>query len=157
MSLEELKTLGRRITDELLNQGDLTVAAELFDRCYIERVTACQGCGSGSEGVQKLVTHLRRAFPDLHSRIDDQIVDGQRLVQRITLSGTHLGRSFMGIPATGDAITFTVACIWSVDVQGKVREGWTYLDLQVPASGQLFSAPFAAAEASATQGASVTR
>ena len=39
MSPEELKTLGRRITDELFNQGDLTVADELFHPHYTEHIT----------------------------------------------------------------------------------------------------------------------
>jgi len=128
MSPEELKTLGRRITDELFNQGDLTVADELFDPHYSEHICAWPDCGTGREGVKQLVTHLRRAFPDLHSRIVDQIAEGDKLVQRVTISGTHQGRAFMGTPATGTSTTINVLGILRVGPHGKVREGWTFLN-----------------------------
>ena len=86
-------------------------------------------CGTGPEGVKQLITQLRRAFPDLHSRIDDQIVEGEKLVQRITLSGTHQGRPFMGTPATGKPMTINVLGISWVGPNGKVREGWTFHEI----------------------------
>jgi predicted ester cyclase len=48
---------------------------------------------------------IRRAFPDLHARIDDIIAAGDKVAMRLTFRGTHQG-DFLGIPATGRTVEY---------------------------------------------------
>ena len=60
------------------------------------------------------------AFPDLNHTIDDTIADGDKVVVRFTLRGTHTG-NFMGIPATKKSITVGAIAIFRI-VGGKIEE-----------------------------------
>ena len=60
------------------------------------------------------------AFPDLNHTLDDTIADGDKVVVRFTLRGTHT-ENFMGIPATGKSITVGAIVLFHI-VNGKVEE-----------------------------------
>ena len=45
----------------------------------------------GVDGFRAMAEQLLGAFPDLRMTIEDQIADGDRVVSRVTLRGTHLG------------------------------------------------------------------
>jgi predicted ester cyclase len=55
--------------------------------------------------VADLDAHEVRRVPDLTIRIDDLVGEGDRVVWRITASGTHNG-NFQGVPATGKSVKF---------------------------------------------------
>jgi predicted ester cyclase len=46
------------------------------------------------------------AFPDLHYTLEDLIAEGDKVVHRFTMRGTHQGE-FMGVAATGKVVTMT--------------------------------------------------
>ena len=77
------------------------------------------------------------AFPDARFTVEDELAEGDRVVSRSTLRGTHQGE-FMGIPPTGKPVTVTGM---SID---RIVEGWLNFDglgmLQqlgvIPAPGQ---------------------
>ena len=62
------------------------------------------------------------AFPDLHLTIEDLIADGDLVVARMTLHGTHQG-SFQGLAPTNKHVS-----VFAVDVvriqDGRFREHW---------------------------------
>lgn len=60
------------------------------------------------------------AFPDLTHNVEQLISEGDTVVSRIVLKGTHNG-NFMGIPATGRPVTFTAINIAQV-AGDKLRE-----------------------------------
>lgn len=128
MSPEELKTRGRRITEELFNQGDLSVAKELVAADYTEYIAGDLFSVSSVDDLTECVAEIRGAFPDLCSSIEDQIVEGDRLVQRITVAGTHDGKPFMGLPASGHRITISLVSISRIGTDGRFVEQWTWLD-----------------------------
>ena len=61
-------------------------------------------------------------FPDYQTMIDELIAEGDQVVARITMHGTHTG-SFMGIPATGRYVEFTGIYIARL-ANGKIVEHW---------------------------------
>ena len=63
---------------------------------------------------------LRTAFPDAHWHEDAIVAEGDLVVGRYTLRGTHLGE-FLGIPATGKAITVSNIHIVRI-MDGKIVE-----------------------------------
>ena len=68
---------------------------------------------------------LLGAFPDLHVAVDETIEEGDRVVARCTVTGTHTGTG-MGAP-TNKAISFTGTCIAQVH-EGKMVGGWNHFD-----------------------------
>ena len=49
---------------------------------------------------------FRVAFPEIHVAVEDVITDGDKVVVRLTFSGTHTS-PLMGIPPTGKFVTIT--------------------------------------------------
>jgi len=127
MSPDEIKARGRRITDELFNQGDLSVVDELIDPGYTEYLAAEHKTVSAAE-LKDLITDMRRAFPDLHAHTEQQIVEGDTLVQRLTVTGTHDGVPPSGAPATGKRIRVSVVDISRIGPDGRLMQRWTLPD-----------------------------
>jgi predicted ester cyclase len=69
---------------------------------------------------------LRNAFPDFKATIDDIVAESDKVVIRMTWSGTHKGE-FMGIPATGKRVSFGVIDIMRI-AGGKLVEHWGQTD-----------------------------
>jgi steroid delta-isomerase-like uncharacterized protein len=69
---------------------------------------------------------IRAAFPDGRTTIDDIIAEGDKVVVRATMKGTHKGE-FMGIPATGKQVTISGIDVTRF-VNGKSTEHWGQWD-----------------------------
>jgi steroid delta-isomerase-like uncharacterized protein len=81
----------------------------------------------GRTAFKALLTGLLKAFPDLRTAADDVIAEGDRVVGRVTFSGTHKG-DFMGVPATGKSVTWSAIVILRI-ADGKICEEWINADL----------------------------
>ena len=84
------------------------------------------GLPANRDGVRMLFSALCAAFPDLQATIQDQVAEGDKVVTRKTLSGTHDGL-FMGLPPTGNRVSFEVIDILRL-ADGKVIERWCVVD-----------------------------
>ena len=141
MSPEQNKAIARRIPLEVFNQGNLAVADEVMAADYVEHVTA-PGIPNNLDGFKQFVTALRAAFPDFQYTVEDEIAEGDTVVDRLTARGTQQG-PFLGIPATGRQATWSEIHVSRI-VGGKLVEHWANLDqlgmLQqlgiIPAPGQ---------------------
>ena len=125
MAPEELKARARRLPEELLTQGDLAVAHELLAPDCLHHAPA--PLAPGVAGVQRWVTALRRAFPDLSAVVEAEIAEGDTVVQRITCSGTHAGE-FCGLPPTGRRATWQLVAVQRLGPDGKCAEHWSCWD-----------------------------
>jgi predicted ester cyclase len=75
--------------------------------------------------VQYQITRLP-AFPDLSCTVEDIIAEGQKVMVRFIVRGTHTGR-FRDIPATGKKIEMGGISLERC-AAGKMVEGWHYSD-----------------------------
>jgi steroid delta-isomerase-like uncharacterized protein len=75
--------------------------------------------------VQYQISRLT-AFPDFSCTVEDIIAEGQKVMVRFIVRGTHLGM-FRGLPATGKKIEMGGIGIYRC-AGGKIVEGWSYLD-----------------------------
>jgi steroid delta-isomerase-like uncharacterized protein len=120
-----IKNVVHRIMDEVMNTGNLSVLDEIAHPDVIDH-TVPPGMPAGREGVKAAIAMYRTAFPDMHSVLEDMIVDGDRVATRYTLTGTHQGE-FMGIPATGKRVSVS-----GIDIMrfrdGKITERWAQED-----------------------------
>jgi predicted ester cyclase len=70
---------------------------------------------------------LLRAYPDLHITVEDQIAEGDKLVVRNTVTGTHLGE-YMGIAPTGRSVSYDEIFILRF-AGGRIAETWGVVDV----------------------------
>jgi predicted ester cyclase len=70
---------------------------------------------------------LHRAFPDLHVTIEDLIAEGDKVVGRNLVTGTHQGE-YMGLPPTARSITYSEIMIFRF-VNGRIAETWGVVDV----------------------------
>src|ERR671933_1462683 len=119
---EANKTVFRRYIEEVWNQGRLELADEIFDR-YLAHQPDGPTLERGPEDVKRFVGEFREAFPDLRIRIDDQIADGDKVVVRATIRGTHQ-REFRGMAPSGKEIEEKGFSVFRFSPEGKVVENW---------------------------------
>lgn len=124
---DELKSRARRLVEEVFNQGDLAVAYQLLTTDVVHHVSGSPPA-NGIKSFHEFLTNLRRAFPDHHEVVEDQIAEGDLVVQRITHRGTHEG-PFRDIPPTGRHVTYEVIDINRAGPDGKFVEHWSSVDL----------------------------
>jgi predicted ester cyclase len=60
--------------------------------------------------------------------VEDQVIEGDKVVRRYTVSGTHQGE-FFGVAGTGKRIEMTGINIDRFDDSGKLIEEWAEYDL----------------------------
>ena len=108
MSLEANKTLIRRLYDEGMNRQDARAAAAFYAvdaKNHLRTV--------GRDGMQRVFETLFSVFPDFNYRIDEATAEGDRVVCKVTMTGTHLGRPLLreafsgmlsGVPPTGKRV-----------------------------------------------------
>lgn len=141
MTEEENKVLVLHIQEECFGRGNMDVADELIapDAVYHDHPPGFPG---GPEGTKQFAAMLRSAFPDLHFTVEDVIAEGDKVVVRGTMRGTHQAE-FMGIAPTGRQVEMSGIDIGRI-ADGKLVELWSNFDelgmMQqlgvVPAPGQ---------------------
>jgi steroid delta-isomerase-like uncharacterized protein len=102
MSTEQNKDVVRRAA-EAVNKRDLGTVDQLL---------------GGPEDWKRDVANLLTAFPDMQLIQEDLIAEGDQVVERWTVRGTHQG-PFQSIPATGKHVTFTGIDVFRI-VDGKI-------------------------------------
>jgi predicted ester cyclase len=125
MSVEENKVSVRRFSEEVFNKKNLAAIDDFYAPNLIDHSLPPQGPG-GIEGERQGIAMFLTAFPDLRLTVEDIIVEGDKIVVRMTFRGTHQG-AFVGIPPTGKQVTVTEIAILRI-ANGKVIEQWINTD-----------------------------
>jgi len=128
VTIEANKALARRFFEEIWNQED-EAAIDRF--IPVDATGNDPDFGSGREGFKQQWRMWRAAFPDLHFAIVDLIAEGDKVLTRWTLTGTHRGE-FLGIAPTGRAIRVEGMSLDRIE-DGLVAEGfdgWDALGLR---------------------------
>ena len=119
MSGEENKALARRFVDEIVNKGNMAVAAEQVAEDFVE-LDPFPGQRQGRAGLIESIARMRTAFPDLHWSIEELVAEGEKVASYNTWSGTHQGE-FLGIAPTGKRVRMS-CMIFDTYVDGKLKE-----------------------------------
>lgn len=115
-----------RIYEEAFNTGQLDQVDTLIAAEYIDHNPIGPGGESGIEGFKQTVRALRFAFPDLRFTVQQMIVNGDTVVTRTTMQGTHKN-TFMGVDPTEKQVTVSGFDIFRI-ADGLVAERWGTLD-----------------------------
>ncbi|KAM3112733.1 ester cyclase [Phormidesmis sp. 146-33] len=65
---------------------------------------------------------LFQGFPDIHHTMEDVIAEGDKIVYRTTIQGTHTGM-FLGTPPTGKSVKVNDFTLLRI-ADGKIVEWW---------------------------------
>jgi predicted ester cyclase len=123
----ENKQIVTRFNREVIELGNMLAFNELVASDFVNH-TAPPGTPEGPDGFAAFFTDtLRPAIPDLTVELHDQIAEGDKVVTRKTISGTHKG-VFLGVPPTGRRITIRVTDIVRIR-NGQYVEHWGSADL----------------------------
>jgi steroid delta-isomerase-like uncharacterized protein len=82
---------------------------------------------TGAQALKQVWPMLLRAFPDLHVTVEDLIEEGDKVVSRNTVTGTHQGE-YMGLPPTGKYVTYHEIFIFRF-AAGRIAEIWGVVDV----------------------------
>jgi predicted ester cyclase len=118
---ERNKELVRLLMEEDISKGDLAVAEQIIHPEFFDH-TNPPGMQHGIDGHTSIVTLFRAAFPDVDWHIDDLIAEGDKVVARTTMRGTHTG-DFFGIPPTGRQVEMTGVHVMRI-ADGRIIEHW---------------------------------
>jgi len=133
----------KRYLEEAWNQSNLEVVDEIFDR-YVSHQPDGSVLERGPEDVKRFVGEFRTAFPDLRLIIEEQIAEGDKVVSRGTIRGTHQGE-FRGMAPTGEEMEIKGMAIFRFSSEGKVVESWDSYDqlslMRHDARGEMFGFP----------------
>jgi predicted ester cyclase len=119
---EDNKRLLRRMLEGLYAQGDLDLADELVHPNFVDHEPGHGHEATGPESVKQTVRHLHGMFGELRFDIEDEIAEGDRVVQLVTMSGRHTG-PLMGRAPTGRPFAVRHVYIWRL-TDGKVADHW---------------------------------
>jgi steroid delta-isomerase-like uncharacterized protein len=119
----------RRFCDAA-NTGDAELISKTVDELFAPN--ALMGLplpieATGAHFVKEVFARLLGAYPDLHITIEDLIEEGDKVVMRNTVTGTHLSE-YMGVPPTGKSVTYNEIFIARF-AGGRIAESWGVVDV----------------------------
>jgi steroid delta-isomerase-like uncharacterized protein len=117
------KALVSRFIEKVFNEGDEAAMESLCDKQIVDHNPFGKGGNlSGPDRTRMALRHIRGAFPDLTLTVQEMLADGDRVVVRGRLTGTHAGY-LMGFPASGKPIDVQIIDIYRC-ADGKIAERW---------------------------------
>lgn len=119
---EEVKALTDQYL-EIWNEGKIEVVDEIFSPEYVLHDYSLGKEYTSLDEYKSFVKRNRTAFPDLNVSIDETVVEGNKLVIRWTMTGTHEG-PLGEVPPTGKKVNMYGVNILNV-INGKFTEEWT--------------------------------
>jgi steroid delta-isomerase-like uncharacterized protein len=119
MGIEQSKQAARDFFEQIWNQKDESA----IDRFIPENAKGNDpDFGSGREGFRRQWRQWIAAFPDLHFEVVDLIAEGDKVLTRWVLTGTHQGE-YLGAPPTGRQIRVEGMSLDRIE-NGMVAEGF---------------------------------
>jgi steroid delta-isomerase-like uncharacterized protein len=126
MSIEENKAIVRRFWGVWEESNFIDLVDELLAPDYVNHSPGFPNQPTGPEGVKAIIGMFRSGMPDLRVNILDMIAEGDKVVVRYTIEGTHEGELF-GVPPTGRRLSIESMTVERVS-DGRIREHWRITD-----------------------------
>ena len=127
MSADANKELARRFFAEVWNAGREAAIDE-----FIAEGAAGNDpdFGAGRAAFREQWRQWRHGFPDLHFAVEDVIAEGDQVLTRWTLTGTHTGE-FLGVAPTGRRVEVSGMSLDRIEngIIAAGFDGWDALGL----------------------------
>ncbi len=122
------KALARRELEELFSHtGNLDTAEEIYAPDVLFHSSSGSEDIRGMEAAKHFAASYRRAFPDLLTTVEELLGEGEKVVARWTVRGTHQGEIEELGPPTGKRIEATGISVYRIE-GGKIAEYWAIYD-----------------------------
>jgi steroid delta-isomerase-like uncharacterized protein len=117
----------RRFYDQLWNRWRLDLAGEILSEAL--RFRGSLGTTlTGRAAFVEYAESIRAAFPAWHNRIDELLAVDDRVVTRMTWTGTHQGQ-FAGFEPSGARVEYVGAAFFRL-TGGQIEEAWVVGDTE---------------------------
>jgi steroid delta-isomerase-like uncharacterized protein len=126
MTVEANKELVRRFYEELWNRGNLAAAEEFVAQDYVRHDLRPGDSPPGPAGQAAIAERFRAAFPDIRLDVEAVIAEGELVVARWTISGTHTG-PWGKVAATDRPVSFAGVNFFRI-AHSKIAEIWNVRD-----------------------------
>lgn len=118
---EATKAIARRWFDEVINQRNLDVIADIYTAEYVHHGPAGAEM-RGLETVRAFAASILAASDDRRAVVEQQVAEGDLVVTRFISRGRHTGMS-QGVQPSGEVWT-TEGIVISRIEDGKIAEDW---------------------------------
>lgn len=122
LTTEDKRHVLERVSGEIFGQGRIDVVDELLAPDFVDH-DPLPGLPPDREGVKQVVQLFRSAFPDFEVELLHTVVEGNKAVDHIASTGTHLGE-FMGVPPTGIRISTSAIVLSLLNDEGQISARW---------------------------------
>jgi steroid delta-isomerase-like uncharacterized protein len=126
---EENKAIVRRfweiVNQKIVPEKDLDAFEEFYASDYVWHIPGQDI--QGLEQAKQVEGMYVNAFPDLQFTVEDVVAEGDKVVSRCTLRGTHRGETESLGPPTGRAVELEGIFMHRIE-GGKMVEGWDRYD-----------------------------
>jgi predicted ester cyclase len=124
-------TINRKVIQQLYKKVLVDWNMSLVDDFISPQFTSHdwpEGSPTGPDAFRNYYSNvIRSVVPDARYEVNDLVAEGDKVVVRWSLLGTHRGR-FLDIAPTGKNITLRGIAIYRLE-NGKVMERWVVTDL----------------------------
>jgi len=103
VSADENKMISWRLQEEVFGQGKLELVDELLAPDYVSHSPGDPELRRGPEDIKEIVRAYHSAFPDITYTMEKQVCEGDMVVTRWLVRGTHRGE-LMGVAPSGRRI-----------------------------------------------------
>jgi steroid delta-isomerase-like uncharacterized protein len=114
---------------EAMNTGDAELVSQTIDEVFepdVKQHTPFEV--TGTQALKEMVVAgVSRAFPDLHITVEELIAEGDKVVEKDMVTGTHQGE-YNGLPPTGKSVSYNEIFIMRF-VNGRIAEIWGVVDV----------------------------
>ena len=121
----DAKSVYQSFVEDLINGGRFELAERYLDPVVVSH-NPFPGQVPGIDGFVNALREFRIAFPDLHARATHYVAEGDKVVGRFEVQGTHRGY-FMGLPPTGKPVHYEEIAIVRL-AGGRIVEHWAVAD-----------------------------
>lgn len=120
------KEIIHRLYGEVMGNGNLEVAEEIFDADYVDHMPIM--ATPDLAGLLRSVEATRLAFPDVKPRIIAEISEGDWVAIAVAVDSGPQKGVYMGIEPKGRSVTWTETHFWRVQ-DGKIKEHYGNVSL----------------------------
>ncbi|WP_182302353.1 ester cyclase [Cohnella cholangitidis] len=122
MSIEQNIELVRTFIRKFWNEGNLECKDQYLTEDYVDHAYV----PSNKDGLANMAGILHTAFPDQVSTVESIVVQDDRMVVRLRMTGTHEG-DFRGTAASHQRIDVNLYREYRIE-NGRIAEHWALFD-----------------------------
>jgi len=114
----------------LENAHDISGLMDTFGPDAFYDVPAVGAHLAGREAVRDFYTRQFQAAPDLHIEVNTVHHGAESIILEVTISGTHTGAEWIGLPAKGKAFSYPLCAVYIFGPDDKLAGERIYFDFR---------------------------